>query len=116
MSLWDDIKKRTKEWADVAIDKSQELSHIGKLKLDIINIQRKIEREFVALGGLVYELIEQEKTTKIVSNKDIKSSVANIAKLENELEDKKKELEEIGKEEHNNKKDVEEAMDNGKEE
>lgn len=98
MSLWDDIKKHTKEWTNVAIDKGQELSHIGKLKLDIINVQRKVEKQFTALGGIVYELIEKDKTATFASNEDIKSCVADIAKLEKELKDTKKNLEAIGKE------------------
>lgn len=98
MTLWEDIKHRTKEWAEVAIDKSQELSQIGKVKLDIINIQRKIERKFVALGGLTYQLLGKEKTSKIASNKNIKDHIEKISSLENDLNNKKNELDNIGQE------------------
>jgi len=115
MSLWDDLKKQTKEWSDVAIDKSQELSKIGKLKLEIVKIQKNIDREFSALGGLAYELIKQEKTTELTNNEGVKSSVARITELENELEEKKKQLEEPAKEEDNEIED-QEAPDDEKEE
>jgi hypothetical protein len=94
-NLWDDIAKTIKEGVDTVVEKTEELTKIGKIKVDIINIKRNVEKNFSELGGRVYHIIAEEKKTQISSDKEVKEIIDCIKILENELAEKKEELQNI---------------------
>lgn len=98
-SLWESIKKTLKEGATTAAEKAQEFTQIGKIKVEILRIQGKIERNFTELGGRVYHMITEENKTRIASDPKVKTFINEIKALEAQLEEKKKELEEVGRKE-----------------
>ena len=63
--LWEDIKKKLKEGVTVAAEKTEEYTKIGKVKVEILNINRNIDKTFTNLGREVYTLIDQR--FKIIS-------------------------------------------------
>jgi len=91
-TLWDDIAKTIREGVDSVVEKTEELTKIGKAKVEIINIKRNIEKHFAELGGKVYQLIVEEKQTKIASNTDVKNIINLVKELEKELKAKEAEL------------------------
>jgi len=91
-TLWDDIAKTIREGVDTVVGKTEELTKIGKTKVEIINIKRNIEKNFAELGGKVYQLIVEEKQTKIASNVDVKNLIDLVKSLEKELKAKQEEL------------------------
>lgn len=91
-SLWDDIAKTIREGVDTMVEKTEELTKIGRIKVDIINIKRNIEKNFTELGGRVYQLVSEGKSTQIASNKDVKELIECVKILEKELHDKNEEL------------------------
>ena len=40
-NLWEDIKKTISEWSIVASEKAEEFTHNSKLRLDILQLERK---------------------------------------------------------------------------
>lgn len=92
-SLWDDIAKTIREGVDTVVEKTEELTKMGRTKVDIINIKRNVEKNFAELGGKVYHMIVEEKKTQIAGNKEIKEVIARIKDLERQLDEKNKELE-----------------------
>ncbi len=94
-NLWDDIAKTIREGVDSVVEKTEELTKIGKTKVDIMNIKRNVEKNFSELGGKVYHLIIEEKKTQITSDKDVKEIIDCIKILEKELQDKNVELKNI---------------------
>lgn len=103
-TLWDNIKKglmdsakMAKEGAQIAAEKAEELGKKSKIMLDISNIKRKIEKQFTELGGKVYHEMHEESVTDFAANEDVKSIVAGIKALEEELRAKQDELEQVGK-------------------
>jgi hypothetical protein len=98
-SLWDDIAKTIREGVDTVVGKTEEYTRIGKIKIDIINIKRNVEKNFAELGGRVYHLMVEKKKPQISGDKDVKKILDSIQLLEKELQSKKAELEKVGKKE-----------------
>ncbi len=101
-TLWDSIRKglidgakMAKESAYIAAEKAEELGRKGKVMLDINNIKRKIEKNFIELGGKTYHLIQEENVKEISNNTDIKTLLKTIKTLEGDLQKKHTELEQI---------------------
>ncbi len=94
-NLWDDIAKTIREGVDTVVEKTEELTKIGKIKIDILNIKRNVEKNFSELGGRVYHLITKEKKTAISADKEATEIIECIKILEKELDDKKSELEKV---------------------
>ncbi|MFA4838209.1 MAG: hypothetical protein WC703_01865 [Candidatus Neomarinimicrobiota bacterium] len=97
-SLWNDIKKNLGDWATKAADKAtefsreaadkaEELTKLGKVKLDIFQINREIEKQFTKLGGIVYDMVS-EKKKNIESGESVIASVEEIRNLEKRLREK----------------------------
>jgi len=91
-NLWDDIAKTIREGVDTVVEKTEELTRIGRIKVDILNIKRNVEKNFSELGGRVYQLISKEKKTAISTDKEANEIIECIKILEKELDDKKSEL------------------------
>lgn len=96
-SLWDDIAKTIREGVDTVVEKTEELTRMGKIKVDIINIKRNVEKNFTELGGRVYHLMAEQNKTQISGDKEVKKILDSIKLLEKELQEKKAELEKVGK-------------------
>jgi len=43
-NLWDDIAKTIREGVDTVVEKTEKLTKIGKIKIDILNIKRNIDK------------------------------------------------------------------------
>ena len=98
-TLWDDIKKTVKEGVSVAAEKTEEYTKIGKVKVDILNIKRNIDKLYEDLGKQVYDLLSQGKKGDLASNKRIgelftklKEQTAALKKKESEIEDIKQDV------------------------
>lgn len=98
-NLFDEVKKNLKEWGSIAADKAEELTKVGRLKIDILSLNREIEKNFVELGGKVYELIYKEDQGRIKGNDEVKKIIQRIASFEETREGKMKEIENLGSEE-----------------
>ena len=103
-NLWDDIAKTLRESVDTVVEKTEELTKIGKIKIDILNIKRNVQKNFAELGGRVYNLITTEKETAISADKEANEIIACIKILEKELDDKKSELERVKSKQSSNSK------------
>jgi hypothetical protein len=91
-NLWEDITKTIKDGVDTFVEKTEELTRIGRIKVDILNIKRKIEKNFTELGGKVYNLIVEKNKTQVADDREVKAVLDRIKNLEKELRDKNVEL------------------------
>lgn len=94
-NLWDDIAKTIREGVDTVVEKTEELTKIGRIKVDLINIKRNIDKNFSELGGKVYHLMVEEKKTQVASDSEVKKIIDSIKLLEKELNSKNAEIEKI---------------------
>lgn len=97
-SLWKDIKKTVKDGISVAAEKTEEYTKIGKIKVEILNINRNIDKAHTKLGQEVYTLMKSKSPGDISKNAKTLKLVSEIDKLKASLKAKEKEIKEVKKE------------------
>ena len=95
MGFWDDLAGFFKKGVSVVAQKTDEYTKIGKIKVDVIGIKREIDKQHTAIGKKVYQLIAEEKNTKIATNEEIKEAIDKVKELNVKLSQKKEELEAV---------------------
>jgi hypothetical protein len=80
---------------ELVVDKTEEYSKIGKLKVDIFGIKRNIEKQFVELGGRVYEMIIAAGATDVAQDDECLKAVELVKTLEVQLKEKEAEIEKV---------------------
>lgn len=105
-NVWERIRKGVKEGAALSMEKIEEYTKVGKLKIEEFSVKRKIERNFVDMGERVFELISDKKGGEIERDILINNSIENVNALREELEEIKNNIQEASKE--SRKKDIDE--------
>jgi hypothetical protein len=83
--VWEKIKKGLKDGAALSMEKIEEYTKIGKLKIEEMAAKRKIERNFVDMGERAFELIVDGKGTEIENDLTVTKAIENIKELRQEL-------------------------------
>ena len=96
-TLWNKIKKSVVEGVTVAAEKTEELTKLGKVKIEILNTKRKITVKFSELGSIVYDAVRKGTEKDEIASEKVKKLVAAVQKLEEELAEKERQFEEIHK-------------------
>jgi len=112
------VQRNLKEIFQSAAVKTEEMAKIGKLKVDILGINRRIEKQLIELGGKVYHYLVEIKEKDISNKDDVKRTVELIKSLKEDLNAKndeitkvKQEFEEKRKEKSKKKHDIETTKD-----
>lgn len=96
--LWDDVKNAIVEGYIYASDKAEEMTQIGRAKVEILKLNRQIARVMGDMGGRVFEMFESSEQAAIPGDESLVGSVdkirgfrQNISKWEKEIEHAKAE-------------------------
>ena len=84
-TFWDSLKKNVQQGLQTVSEKTDELTKIGRLKIEVIAVKRDIEKCFVELGGRTYDIIQNEKKTSIPKDEEIKKLILMVEKFEKKL-------------------------------
>ena len=84
-TMWEKIKKGLKDGATLSMEKIEEYTKIGKLKVEELAAKRKITRNFIDIGERAFDLIEESKGSTVESDLAVKTSMENIKALRQEL-------------------------------
>jgi len=84
-TLWEKIRRGLRDGASLSVEKIEEYSRIGKLKLDELAAKRKIERHLADIGQCVFDLIEEGKQGKAADSPLVRNAVTNVKALREEL-------------------------------
>ena len=95
--FFDDVVKTVKVGFDKVVAKTDQLTHMGRLKMDILSIKRDIEKQYGSLGERVYELVAKQKQTEIEQDEQVKTAVGKIEELEERLALKNDEYEHVAR-------------------
>ena len=76
---------------DTITNKLNEWARRGRHKIDLLTLQRQIEKNLLELGGRVYHLAVEDKQTAILDDVEVIKLIDLLNKLENELKTKKQE-------------------------
>lgn len=110
-SVWDKIRKGLKDGASLSMEKIEEYTKIGKLKLDELAAKRKIDRNFADIGQCVFDLIDEGRSGELDSNLTVKKAVESIKELREELVEIQKKIDAIQEEARKAKDGREEDSD-----
>jgi hypothetical protein len=94
-TVWERVKKNLKDGAVYSMEKIEEFSRIGKLKVEEITAKRKITRNFIDIGERAFDLIESGKGSEAGDDLAIKTSMENIRFLREEIEEINRKIAEI---------------------
>lgn len=95
-TFWNDLKRALNNGAAIVAEKSEEYIKIGKLKTEILRLERKLQKLYSELGKKTYTLLSQKKSGNDISaDKKINSSLKDIKDTQSQIKSKKKEVEEI---------------------
>jgi len=89
--LWDKIKKNLVDSFSIAIDKTEELTSVGRLKLEILQLEHRLDEKFAQLGKYIYQKMS-ENPEDILSDSRLKELRKEVKELETQLNEKEKEL------------------------
>ncbi len=86
-TLWENLKKGLEQGIKTITEKTEELTEMGRLKLEIMSVKREIEKDFVELGGRVYQLIKENKDNNLSHSTEIKALVEKVKVEEKKLDE-----------------------------
>ncbi len=89
--LWDKIKKNLVDSFSIAIDKTEELTSVGRLKLEILQLEHRLDEKYAQLGRYIYRKMA-ESPEDILSDSQLTELRKEVKELEAQLNEKEKEL------------------------
>jgi vacuolar-type H+-ATPase subunit I/STV1 len=92
---WEDFRKKFKTGISAVYRKADELTRIGKLRLEIVAVKRDIEKAFIEMGGRLYHQISEESRYDTKDDPQIAELVKKIRGMEDRLEEIEKKIREI---------------------
>lgn len=99
--FFDDVVKTVKVGFDKVVAKTDQLTHMGRLKMDILSINRDVEKKYIELGTRVYMLIAKGKNTSVNEDNQVQSIISGIEDLEERLSLKKDEYDHVARTQSN---------------
>jgi hypothetical protein len=91
--LWDDVKNAIVEGYVYASDKAEEVTAIGRAKVEILKLNRQIARLMGDMGGRVFEMYESGEQAAIASDESLEGWVEKIRGFRQEIAKWEKEIE-----------------------
>jgi len=104
--LWDDLKDNMKEWSSSAVEKAEEMSRIAmakteemtrisKIKFEIHQLHKEMNRRHEDLGKLAYTHTKEDHMATFSGNSEFFDIVNRIDELKKEIANKNDEIEKI---------------------
>jgi hypothetical protein len=88
----------TRHGIEVAAEKAREVGEKGALKVEILRLEREIERKLAQLGGHVYHLVAEEGQASVsAESPEVQGLAREVKELHRRLEDKEKAFALVGK-------------------
>ena len=96
-SLWENLKKGLETGIKTITEKTEELTELGRLKLEILSTKRELEKYFIELGGRIYQLMKENETGDVSKNNEIKNLVEKIRTEEKKMDELNSRLDKVKK-------------------
>jgi len=91
-NFFEDLKKNITEWSIVASEKAEEFTHASKLRIDILQLERKLSSLYVKLGLYVFSKTIEKNVLNFVGDKRYLSIIESIESIKLNIADIKKEI------------------------
>ena len=77
-NFWEDLKNNITEWSIVASEKAEEFTHTSKLRIDVLQLERKLSSQYVKLGLYVFSKTKEKNVLNFVGDKKYLSIIDSI--------------------------------------
>tara|TARA_Y200000002_G_scaffold53429_1_gene38946 strand:- start:2091 stop:2417 length:327 start_codon:yes stop_codon:yes gene_type:complete len=91
-NFWEDLKKNITEWSIVASEKAEEFTHTSKLRIDVLQLERKLSNHYVKLGLYVFTKTKEKNVLNFVGDKRYLSIIDSIESIKSKIVELKKEI------------------------
>ena len=91
MALFEELTKKAAKFTEEAIDKTQELAGVAKIKLKIKNLETDRDEVYCELGKYYFKLLEEEQAM----DEDVSEMRRKVYDFDYQIEQLKKELDEV---------------------
>tara|TARA_Y100000741_G_scaffold343108_1_gene306659 strand:- start:283 stop:603 length:321 start_codon:yes stop_codon:yes gene_type:complete len=91
-NFWEDLKTNITEWGIVASEKAEEFTHVSKLRIDILQLERKLSSLYVKLGLYVFSKTKEKNILNFVGDKRYLGIIENIESIKLNISSIKKEI------------------------
>lgn len=75
MPLFDDLTKKAAKLTEKTIEKSSELADLAKLKVNIKSLEMDLDKQFIELGKVYYEICSKDNVFDEDTIETIKKSM-----------------------------------------
>jgi len=104
--LWDDLKHNMKDWSNAAIEKAEEVSmvavakteeltKISKIKIEVHQLQRDLRLELEVLGKLAYNQAKDANMVNFTGNNEFFAHIEKIDQIKESIKLKVIEIDNI---------------------
>ena len=90
MANFDEVVEKAKEYAQIAAEKSQEVYQISKLKIEIVDTKRKIDKNFASIGKKYYDAVKAGEDLP-----DFNANIEEVDLLKAEIAEKQEKIAEL---------------------
>jgi len=90
--FWDKLKTQSVKFLNAAADMAEEQAVVGKLKFDILNLNRKIDRNKHDIGDIVLQISRSEEPYNPLDDGEVRKRIVSIGELEAQIEFKRAEI------------------------
>jgi ubiquinone biosynthesis protein UbiJ len=94
-TLWDDVKNAIVDGYVYASDKAEELTQIGRARMDVVKANRKIAQAMTRIGDRVFQLFEDEQESSTAQDAKVVGAVEEIRSLRREISRLEEEIERV---------------------
>jgi len=92
-TLWDDVRVWLTDATKSAVKEAEDLTRRGRLRMELARLSRDIEKALAQLGARVYDRMSKTPDAALAADEDLKRLVHEIARLESELQARRREYE-----------------------
>lgn len=89
-NVWGKIRKSVVDGVTIAAEKTEEYTRLGKAKLDVLAVKRKITKKQTDLGALIYEAVKEGRSDGVMDSDPIRNMVVEMGILDNEMAEKER--------------------------
>lgn len=90
--FWIKLKQRIREVSSAAADFTEEQALIGKLKFEVLNLKRKIDRSHRETGARICEMFTTDPESQPFEDDEVLRILSEIKNLENQVDLKRQEI------------------------
>jgi|TARA_B100001093_G_scaffold235748_1_gene225961 hypothetical protein len=102
----EELKKNITEWGIVASEKAEEFTHASKLRIDILQFERKLSSLYVKLGLYVFSKTKEKNVLNFVGDKRYMNIIESIESIKININEIKKEINHEGENENSEEENV----------